>query len=244
MQRYFIKNDSHKDGVIQSTDNMIRHMKKVLRYSNGDQVICVDENANVYLCTIADIDKGILIREKGLQEYNELDVDVTLVYGLPKGDKFEFILQKATELGVKRIVPLRTKRSIIRIDDKRFLKKYERYNRIITEACEQCERETKPILEPLTVISKLGQYRSDVNLVAYEKSSREGEKSVLKKALDRIKTSITIVVGPEGGFDPLEIKEMNKLGFESCSLGKRILRTETAPLYMLSVIGFERELSK
>ena len=91
-------------------------------------------------------------------------------------------------------------------------------------------------------ISQLEKYLGDVNLVAYEEESRNGEKSLLAKTLQKDYHTITIIVGPEGGFDESEIQKMKELGVQACSLGKRILRSETAPLYMLSVIGFSREL--
>lgn len=244
MQRYFIKNTQIHDGIIEADEVMHKHISKVMRYTNGTHVVCIDENHNVYDCTIADVTKGILIKEKRIDENHELDIDVTLVYGLPKGDKFEFVLKKATELGVSRIVPFMCKRSIIRTDAKSLKKKYDRYNRIIQEAAEQSEREILPEITELANIKTLDQYLSEVNLVAYEEASRSHEESTFHQALSNVTKSITIIVGPEGGFDESEIEAMEALGIKCCGLGKRILRSETAPLYMLSVIGYERELNK
>ncbi|MST89634.1 16S rRNA (uracil(1498)-N(3))-methyltransferase [Sharpea azabuensis] len=243
MQRYFIKNTQMHDGIIEADSVMHKHISKVMRYTNGTHVICIDEDHNVYDCTIADVTKGVLIKEKHIDENHELDVDVTLVYGLPKGDKFEFVLKKATELGVSRIVPFMCQRSIIRTDAKSLKKKYERYNRIIQEAAEQSEREILPEITELANIKTLHQYLSEVNLVAYEEASRNHEESTFHQALSQLTKSITIIVGPEGGFDESEIEAMETLGIKRCGLGKRILRSETAPLYMLSVIGYERELN-
>ena len=244
MQRYFIKNTQMHDGIIEADEVMYKHIGKVMRYTNGTHVVCIDENHNVYDCTIADVAKGILIKEKHIDEDHELDSDVTLIYGLPKGDKFEFVLKKATELGVNRIVPFMCKRSIIRTDAKSLKKKYDRYNRIIQEAAEQSEREMLPEITELANIKTLDQYLSEVNLVAYEEASRSHEESTFHQALSKVTKSITIIVGPEGGFDESEIEAMEALGIKRCGLGKRILRSETAPLYMLSVIGYERELNK
>ena len=160
MQRYFIKNTQMHDGIIEADEVMYKHIGKVMRYTNGTHVVCIDENHNVYDCTIADVAKGILIKEKRIDEDHELDIDVTLVYGLPKGDKFEFVLKKATELGVNRIVPFMCKRSIIRTDAKSLKKKYDRYNRIIQEAAEQSEREILPEITELANIKTLDQYLS------------------------------------------------------------------------------------
>ena len=120
MQRYFIKEECIKDKKIIVDEYDLKHMKKVMRYRNHDEVICILPDSSTYVYEIEDIDNGILIQKELCDENHELDVDVTLIYGLPKSDKFEFVLQKSTELGVKRIVPFLSKRSIIKTDMKRF----------------------------------------------------------------------------------------------------------------------------
>ncbi len=242
MQRYFIE-----ESCIQGLDIYIdmynhKHMKKVMRYHNGDQVVCILPNHHTYVYQIVDIDKGLLRQEQEIIENHELDVDITLIYGLPKNDKFEFVLQKATELGVKRIVPFLSKRSIIKTDQKTFQKKQERYLRILKEASEQSYRQMIPELTPLMKIQDIKNYLSDINLVAYEEMSKQGEHTALYQAIHQDYQTITIIVGPEGGFEQSEIDIMKSMGIQECSLGKRILRSETAPLYMLSVIGYSREL--
>lgn len=242
MQRYFI-DEKCIDGLYIHIDAYNhKHMQRVMRYRNHDEVICLLPNHHTYLYEIVDIEKGLLLQKEPINEDHELDVRVTLIYGLPKNDKFEFVLQKATELGVFRIVPFLSKRSIIKTDQKTFQKKQERYLRILKEASEQSYRQMIPELMPLCSIDEIKNYLSDINLVAYEESSKEGEHSAFFQALSKDYESITIIVGPEGGFDPQEIEIMKEMGIIPCSLGKRILRSETAPLYMLSVIGYSREL--
>jgi 16S rRNA (uracil1498-N3)-methyltransferase len=240
MQRYFINHI--QDNMIEMDKEQIKHISKVMRNHNGDEVVCIDKNKQAYLCEIKDVNNGILEIKEQIHEEHELDVDVTLIYALPKSDKFELVLQKTTELGVSRIVPFLSQRSIIKTDQKTFSKKYERYNRILKEASQQSYRLTIPTLEPLITIKQLKDYLSDVNLVAYEEASKIGEKSNFYKALNQDYQTITIIVGPEGGFDEEEIEYMKSIGIQECSLGKRILRSETAPLYMMSVIGYSREL--
>ncbi len=244
MQRYFIDNNCIKDNLIYIDEFNHKHLQKVMRYRNGQQVICILPSSHSFIYEIIDIDKGVLKQQEELHENHELDVDVTLIYGLPKSDKFEFVLQKATELGVKRIVPFLSKRSIIKTDKVAFEKKKDRYLRILKEASEQSYRQTIPELTPLIVLKDLEQYLSDQNLVAYEEVSKQGEHSQFYESLHQDYQSITIIVGPEGGFEQSEIDQMKSLGIKECSLGKRILRSETAPLYMLSVIGYSRELNK
>ena len=244
MQRYFIDKKCIQNDKIMIDDYNHRHMQKVMRFKNGDTVICILPSAKTCVYIIEDIEKGILRFDQEIDEDHELDVDVTLVYGLPKHDKFELVLQKATELGVKRIVPFQCCRSVIKTDASSFEKKRERYQKILKEASEQSCRQMIPVLTPLANIKELPQYLSDINLVAYEESSKAGEHQCFFSSLSKQYQTITIIVGPEGGFDESEIAQMKSLGIEECSLGKRILRSETAPLYMLSVIGYSRELMK
>lgn len=244
MQRYFIDEQCIKGNQIIIDAYNHKHMQRVMRYRNGDQVVCILPTSQTYIYEIIDIEQGILQQKEELIENHELDVDVTLIYGLPKNDKFEFVLQKATELGVKRIVPFLSKRSIIKTNQASFSKKQGRYMRILKEASEQSYRQVIPQLMPLATLQDLSKYLSDVNLVAYEESSKQGEHRQLYTSLSIPYHTITIIVGPEGGFDQTEIDFMKTLGIKECSLGKRILRSETAPLYMLSVIGYTQELMK
>lgn len=242
MQRYFIDEKCIRHEEIQIDDYNHKHMQKVMRYRNGDHVICLLPNHEAYIYEIIDIEKGILHQKERIEENHELDVDITLIYGLPKNDKFEFVLQKATELGVKRIVPFQSQRSIVKMNHQSFLKKKDRYLRILKEASEQSYRQMIPELTDVISLKEIAKYLSDINLVAYEEMSRQDEHTVFHQSLLRDYHSMTIIVGPEGGFDEKEISEMKKMGIGCCSLGKRILRSETAPLYMLSVIGYSREL--
>ncbi|MDE6952634.1 MAG: 16S rRNA (uracil(1498)-N(3))-methyltransferase [Erysipelotrichales bacterium] len=242
MQRYFIDQSCIEGLYIHIDSYNHKHMQRVMRYRNKDTVICILPNHETYIYEIIDIDQGLLLQKEQLIEDHELDIDITLIYALPKSDKFELVLQKATELGVKRIVPFLSKRSIIKTDQKTFAKKQERYLRILKEASEQSYRQVIPELTSLIQINDIPSFLSDVNLVAYEESSKQGEHSAFYHALHSDYQSITIIVGPEGGFDQKEIDIMKEMGVIPCSLGKRILRSETAPLYMLSVIGYSREL--
>ena len=135
-----------------------------------------------------------------------------------------------------------SKRSIIKTNQDAFQKKQERYLRILKEASEQSYRQMIPELTSLIMIQDISNYLSDVNLVAYEEMSKQNEHKAFYQALHQNYQTITIIVGPEGGFEQSEIDFMKTLGIQECSLGKRILRSETAPLYMLSVIGYSREL--
>ncbi|MDD8049296.1 MAG: RsmE family RNA methyltransferase [Thomasclavelia sp.] len=243
MQRYFIKNQIINNEVQVSSDDL-HHMKDVMRYKDGDKVVIIDSDGNNFQAIIKDINSGILDINNKIDINNELDVDITIIYAFPKGDKFELVLKKTCELGVKRIVPIITNRCVVKLDEKRYQKKKERYNKILKEASEQCQRSIIPTLEDLSSLKVVEKYKSDYNLVAYEETSKEGKHGELYETLKKLKkgSSITVVVGSEGGFDKEEVDYLNGLGFKSCSLGKRILRSETAPIYICSVIGFTREI--
>ncbi|MFQ8706849.1 MAG: RsmE family RNA methyltransferase [Thomasclavelia sp.] len=246
MQRYFInENLTNKNTFIFSADDL-HHLKTVMRSKKGDKIVCIDINGQMYLCKIDDIDQGIISIIEKTDENNELDVEVTLIYALPKGDKFELVLQKATELGVTRIVPLLTRRCVVKSDKKKFAKKLIRYEKILKEAAQQSRRNKIPEIINVIELNELEEYLGRYNLVAYEEISKAGKHKALKQFLDKLETDdkISVIVGSEGGFDQDEIEIMESMGVTPCSLGKRILRSETAPLYLLSTIGYVREIGK
>lgn len=244
MQRYFIKNENIKENTILLNKEDYHHITHVMRMQAGSQVSCVDEDGHVYLCSLPDPQVAKLEIIEEIIENHELDVYVRLIYGLPKLDKFEMVIQKCTELGVSEIVPFLSQRSLIRTDEKRFAKKKERLEKIVKEACEQSKRERLvKITEPMDLKAVL-QLPADFKLVAYEESSKQGECQNFEACLKQLKPNsvLNIVVGPEGGFDQSEVDALVEQDYLACSLGTRILRSETAPLYMMSVIGFYCEL--
>ena len=246
MQRYMILNTQMDAQHVQMNEEDTFHMRKVMRMSKGDQVYVIDEDEQVYLCTLLDEKSGLLKIEQRCEEDHELDVHVRLIYGLPKLDKFEMVIQKATELGVEEIVPFLSARSLIRTDASRFSKKRVRYEKIIKEALEQSERTRRVRLHDPMTLKELQAFVFDHGLVAYEEDSRRHEHHHFADTLTQLKAGdwLNIVVGPEGGLEISEVNNLTELGYVRCSLGKRILRSETAPLYMLSVIGFYRELKE
>lgn len=238
MQQYFAKEKKGNMFILDNQD--IFHIEKVMRMKSGDSIqVCFNEK--VHECKI-NFDKGKLyvewVRETVIN--NELDCDITLIYGLPKGDKFDFVVQKATELGVTRIVPYAASRSISVINKDKEEKKLERWNKIAKEASEQSKRNRLVKVEKISDYESVINYKSKLNIVAYEDVSNEGCNK-LSQLLNKKYDSITIVVGPEGGFEEREIDNFVNNGFEVVSLGKRILRSETAPLFLLSIIGFMYE---
>ena len=240
MQEYFAIKKVNEKFILSEQDNF--HIERVLRMRSGSHIVVTYENKK-YDCVI-DFSNGLNVNiDSILDTDNELECSVTLVYGIPKKDKFEMVIQKSCELGVSFIVPFLAKRSIPVLDDKNTSKKLERWNMIAKEACEQSKRNT--LVEISTPVNLKGilDYKSEVNLIAYEDLNSVGSKHFYS-ILEKNPKSITIVVGPEGGFDASEVKFLEENDFVSVSLGKRILRSETAPLYMLSAIGFMNERNK
>lgn len=223
MQQYFLDQKLNINDIVSLRDDILYHLVKVLRNTNTEFRL-VDNTKTVYLAKL--INNQALIVDR-LNENNELDVDITVILSLFKSDKFELTLQKLTELGVKRIIPYNAKRSIVKENKKD--RKLERYKKILTEASEQSHRNIIPEILPAINLKDIVNYKSELNFIAYEKEN--------SNLLNNIKgKSITIVIGPEGGFEEDEYKAIVDMGFESISLGKRILRAETAAIFLTSII--------
>lgn len=200
-------------------------LKKVLRVNDGYEFRLVDCNQNVFLCSYND---GLAYTKEKLDEYNELNTDITVILALIKNDKFDFAVQKLTELGVNRIVPYIAKRSVVKPGKGN--NKLDRIKKIAKEASEQSHRNKIPEICDYATFKDLKNYMSDLNLLAYEKETKS------LKDLKNYK-SITYIIGPEGGFEPKEVEDIINLGFNSISLGKRILRAETASIFLASLIA-------
>lgn len=240
MQRYFVEKNNNQYRLMKED---IHHFSKVMRGNSGDIITCIF-NGEVFLGEVLNTDTGDIKYVDEVHCDVELDVNVTLIYALSKSDKFDFVVQKATELGVNRIVPIITNRCVVKMDKERFEKKRQRFQKIAKEACQQCYRTNIPYIEELYDLKDVKKFLSDFNLVAYEEVAKENNHNKLFEIINQLKkdNSITIIVGSEGGFERSEIDFLIEQGIEPCSLGKRILRSETAPLYMLSVIGYSREV--
>lgn len=230
MRQFFIKEELKCNDMYELDENQAHHVKSVLRMSEDEPVRIVDVNSQAFLGHIRYVDRKtfVYIDEEDSSEESSRKI----VYGaaMIKKDKWELLLQKAAELGADVIVPLETRRTIIHLEDKEIKKKLERWNKITLEACQQSNRTSLcEVVEPVK-LKNIEKYKQDINLVAYE--NEEG-----RKLRDYISGgNILILAGPEGGFEKSEIDYLNEIGFTCVSLGKRILRAETAGMYALSVI--------
>ena len=229
MQRYFV---DIIDNKVIFNDGDEHHILHVMRMKKSDELIAINQGQE-YLCEIVFTSPlQVKLKEK-LTTNNELNKKVTLFFALAKGDKNELVIQKACELGVSRIVLIKTRYCVSKFDDITTSKKIKRYISIAKEACEQCHRQLIPEILGVYDIDKIpANLLAGNNYVAYEKYNGC---NCLKANGD----SISVLIGPEGGLDKSEIELLvEKYGFKPISLGKRILRTETAAISALSVLGY------
>ncbi|MGN7410637.1 16S rRNA (uracil(1498)-N(3))-methyltransferase [Sporosarcina sp. SAFN-010] len=246
MQRYFLDQPFKEDGIAMITGEDEKHITRVMRMREGEEICCVSEGVG-HIATILRFDEdGVTVQDTGnTSSMSELPVQVTLACGLPKGDKLELIAQKGTELGMTGIIPFQAERSIVKWDEKKGDKKTARLRKIAKEAAEQSHRTVIPeISEPLTFKEILKQAKSfDVCLFADEEEAKEGTSKRIAVRLEKVYHGQTILVlfGPEGGLSRSEAEILRDAGFLPISLGPRILRTETAPLYVLSAMSYEFE---
>ena len=224
MQQFFVNNILNINQTIELNSEINYQLYKVLRAQDGYEFRLVDNNANVFLCELRN--KLAFIKEQ-LDEDNELKTEITVILSLIKNDKFDFAIQKLTELGVKRIVPYIAKRSVVK--QGKGNNKIDRFKKIVCEASEQSHRNCIPEICDYATYKDLNKYLSDINIIAYEKNY-----NIVNNFSDS--KSITILIGPEGGFEKEEVEAIESLGFKSISLGKRILRAETAAIYLTSII--------
>ncbi|WP_426605582.1 RsmE family RNA methyltransferase [Spiroplasma endosymbiont of Glossina fuscipes fuscipes] len=240
MHRFFATTLDNDYFVLTVDD--VKQIKQVLRLRDNEQIICI-YNAEHYLTTIKVVlPQNYLFKlTKKLKQNHESPIKIRLIAGLIRNTKWDYLLQKATELGVNEIIPFQFKRCVVQLKGENNVKKIERWTKICKEASEQAYRNQIPLIKDVESDLKVFQkYQSDVNLVCYEKAAPNY--SQLKNFLHQDFTRITIVVGPEGGFSEEEIAVLTTYGYHSVSLGQRILRAETAPLAILTMIMYEKEL--
>ena len=237
MQRYFTSFKDEKNITISNDD--IFHIVKVMRMKINDQFE-INNDGDIYLAQINSLAPFSFKILKKIDENHELKTKITLLYCLPKGDKIDLVLQKATELGVNQIVLVNSSRCIAKINDENKKKKIDRFNKIIKEATEQCKRNNLPALKDVIKFNEISNYQSDLNLIAYENSKMSNQE--LKDLLRNFKgNTVTILIGAEGGFSKEEVEYALKNNFISISLGNRILRSETSVFNLLSILGYELE---
>lgn len=232
MQRYFAK--AKKDKLFILDDSDIHHICNVMRMKSGDFIEVVFDEV-LYKCRV-NMDECVSILLDSVMESNVFNKkEIVLIVPVLKEQKMDLVLQKSTELGVDRIIPIITERCVVKVDSKED-KKIIRWSRIVKEASEQCKRVNVPIIENIRYIKDLNFF-DGVKYVCSTRENSKNIKNVMHNILECAK--MYIVVGPEGGLSINEEEKLNDMGFVSISLGSRIMRVETVPIYILSILNYE-----
>ena len=245
MHRFYVDNLSELNKSVTIEGEDVNHIKNVLRLTVGDSITVSDGSSRDYECVIASISDVVTADIVDIHDCNaELPVKLRLFQGVPKADKFELIIQKAVELGAAEIIPVMMERTVVKLDDKKQDKKLERYRKIAEAAAKQSRRgiipEVSSYISFKNAVKTLTEADDKVKrmiLVPYE--SAEGmdyARNIIASAGEY--DEIDIFIGPEGGFADSEIELAKQSGASIISLGNRILRTETAGLAILSILGF------
>ena len=238
MTRFFVAPEELRPDFLVLTGENARHAK-VLRLKNGEQVLVCDGQGRECLCTVSDVSDGMisLVVHKSMESQSEARVDVSVYMAFSKGDKLEHVIQKETELGAYEIVAFPTARCVSRPDEKSLKKKLERWQKIAASAAEQSGRGRVPEVLVLDSYSKALDRASqtDKGILFYENEEAVTLQMSLSTGTWR---SVSLITGPEGGLEPYEVEKAREKGIEVCTLGKRILRCETAPLCALSAVMY------
>ena len=233
MHRFFIPRPYADEMEIDGID--ARHIYTVLKMKPGEKVQIVSDDGVTALAQITETAPGCL---EVIAESHEPAVKITLAQGLVKGEKMDFIIQKAVELGVSRIVPLAMEHSVVRYDGDKAAKKRERWQKIAESAAKQSKRDIIPEVAAVTTMDSLmAECDCATKIIAYECEDKQGLKQALRA--NQQTASILVIIGPEGGISEAELNTARAGGAVPVSLGRRILRAETAGLTALSVILYE-----
>ena len=232
MQKLFVENISDEKIILDGES--ARHIAKSLRMRVGDVICVTDGGGEDYGCQIEEITKDEVVLKVCYKQVCESEptCKVTIYQGVPKSTKLEDIIQKCVELGVPEIVPTLTKRCVSRPDDKSAGKKNVRYQKIALEAAQQSGRGIVPKIENMKTLKQaLAEDESEVKIVFFEGGGKK-----LTDIIDKNTKSVSIFIGPEGGFEEAEVEQIESAGGVRATLGKRILRTQTAPVAGLTAI--------
>jgi 16S rRNA (uracil1498-N3)-methyltransferase len=238
MGRFYVGSDQIINGKITVTGDEHRHLYKVLRTLKGDTIVVFDDTGSEYICVIEDIGSRsalLEIKEKK-DKVTGSGANITLYQAIPKGDKMDYVIQKSVELGVCKICPVITKRVVSKIDAANSEKRLQRWNRISKEASKQSERSKIVTVADIMDFNKAIDQAAESSycIFPYEKE----EKTRICEDDIRSNSYLSVFIGPEGGFDDAEVEYSRKKGIIPVTLGSRILRTETAPLAVLSILMY------
>lgn len=245
MYRFFVEPSQIQDKRIVITGRDVNHIKNVLRMKIGEEIAVSNGiDSREYRCGIEEYTEDEVIctlrfiKEDGV----ELPSKIYLFQGLPKADKMELVIQKAVELGVYEVIPVAAKRCVVKLDDKKAAAKISRWQSIAEAAAKQSKRSVIPTVHDVMSMGEAIAYAKDmdVRLIPYELAEDMGHTKALIEAVSA-GNSIAVFIGPEGGFEESEVQAAVSAGIEPITLGRRILRTETAGMTVLSWLMYQLE---
>lgn len=246
MQKFFVEANQIENNKIIIIGDDVKHISNVLRMKIDEEVqIGNKETLENYIAKIFEINKENIILKvvEKLDSSTESNVNIDLYQGLPKADKMEWIIQKTTEIGINKIIPVDMQRCVVKLDEKDAKKKINRWQKVAEGAAKQSKRDKIPKIENKIklkeVENRIKEY--DIFLIAYEEEKENKLKEQIKNIAKKQNYNIGVLVGPEGGLDIKEVEELKEKGAKAVTLGKRILRTETAPIVIVSNILYELE---
>ena len=244
MPKFFVRQDGIQNNTVTIVGDDAFHISRALRMAKGEHITVCDMQCNEYDCVLSEFNPDSVIAEivAARKIDNEPPVKVFLFQALPKGDKLDTVIQKAVECGVFEITPFESERCVVKAKPDAEDRKTERRNRIALEAAKQCGRGYIPQVNPTVNFERALEKASECDLCVL---CYEGEENFSLKQLLRENSSahtVSVFIGSEGGFSVDEVKRAVQKGMKSVSLGKRILRTETASSFVLSCISYETEL--
>jgi len=244
--RIYLPEKFEMGSLVELTEDNFRYIKNVLRLKPGEPVSLFGYQGCEYRAVIDEItSRSVLARIFDIQNLPEPAISIILAQSLPKSDKMDFITQKATELGVSGIIPFHSSRSIPKLDRKKAQDRVIRWRKIALEASRQSGRSDIPEIAEIISFEEMlskATATAGLKLIFWEAESGQGIKQILRSDLNEKKTTFFITVGPEGGFSGEEVQKAIDMGMTSVSLGRQVLKVETASVAILSIIQYERGL--
>ena len=244
MHRFYVAENQISGEQVRFNKTELHHIKKVLRLMPDDEVIIFDGSGKEYLValkSLADGELGGIVLQQTIIDREPI-LKINLVQAVAKGEKMDLIIQKAVELGVSKITPVITDRSVVKLSEEKADKKQQRWQSIAREACKQCRRNKIPEVFPVINLDEyLNTCAGESGIMLYETEPRQPIRVVFNNLKNNIMSSgqLNLLVGPEGGFSHQEAELAQKNGFILTGLGPRILRTETAALVASSILFYE-----
>lgn len=243
LSRYFIFEEFKPNDIVEIHGGDAHHIINVVRCKKGDELEISNGKDLESTVVIENIDyKNCIVTSKvtTVEKKREITPKITLFQGLPKGDKIDFILQKNTEIGVTKFVPVITERTIVKLSDKKAKKRLKRWAKIVKEASKQCMRIDIPkVKQPISFNKAVSYFKDyDLVLIPWEQEKKVSVRKTIEN-LDKSITNIAVLIGPEGGFSVDEVELAKRFGAVPVTLGPRILRTETAGIVISSLLLYE-----